>query len=112
VRIRYEDFVSDPRITLGRIGECCGLNLNSVADDVLAGRSIPVGHTIAGNRLRMAGSVRLKPDWEWLEKLSAADRSLCWRIAGSLLKHYGYERDGCPPTATRREFNSLERKAG
>jgi hypothetical protein len=112
VRIRYEDFVSEPRLALGRIGACCGLEFGPVADDVLAGRPIPVGHTIAGNRLRMAGSVRLRPDWEWLEKLPAADRSLCWRLAGPLLKHYGYERDARPPAATAPKFPSLERKAG
>lgn len=110
--IRYEDFVADPRSTLDRIGACCGLDLRTVAADVLGGRPLPVGHTIAGNRLRMAGSVRLQPDWEWMEKLPAVDRSTCWRLAGRMLRYYGYEHHACPPQQIAQDHSCLERRAG
>jgi len=54
-----------------------------------------VRHTIAGNRMRMAGRVRLRADVEWQEKMSPWDRWLCWTLAGWKLRQYGYEKD--PP---------------
>ncbi len=90
VRIRYEDFVSDPKEALGRIAQVIDVDLTDVARAAASGESMQVGHTIAGNRLRMAGSVRLQPDWQWMRKLPPRDRRICWAIAGWLLRRYGY----------------------
>jgi hypothetical protein len=49
-----------------------------------------VGHAVAGNRLRMAGAIRLKPDMEWAHKLSPRDKRIFWLLAGWLAKQYGY----------------------
>lgn len=42
--------------------------------------------------MRMKGSVTLKPDWEWRDRLPARDRAACWLCAGWLLLAFGYGR--------------------
>lgn len=92
VRMRYEDFVAEPQAQLERIGRVCGLDYSATAQALLAGESLKVEHPIAGNRMRMKGSVTLKPDWEWRERLPARDRAVCWLCAGWLLLAFGYGR--------------------
>jgi len=93
VLVRYEDFVTEPGRQLLRIGEACGLDCGSLAEALEAGESFSVGHTVAGNRLRMAGAVRLKADWDWIERLDESDRRTCWRLSGWLMKQYDYKRE-------------------
>ncbi len=90
VLVRYEDFVSDPAGELIRIGDACGLDCGGLVRALESGESFSVGHTVAGNRLRMAGQVRLKPDWDWIEQLPESDRRTCWRLSGWLMKRYDY----------------------
>ena len=90
VRLRYEDFITQPEIELERIGRLVDLDFSPLAASVIAGEPMQVGHTIAGNRLRMAGSVRLQPDLEWTEKLTAGERAKCWLLSGWLMSAYGY----------------------
>jgi hypothetical protein len=97
VLIRYEDFVADPQETLSRIARLIDVDLTDVAQAAARGNSMQVGHTIAGNRLRMAGSVSLRPDWDWVRKLPPRDRRICWMMAGSLLRRYGYRRNVVGP---------------
>ena len=92
VLVRYEDFVSEPSRELLRIGEACGLDCGPLAEALEAGDSFSVGHTVAGNRLRMGGAVRLKADWDWIERLDESDRRTCWRLSGWLMKQYDYTR--------------------
>lgn len=90
IRIRYEDLVSDPAGEIRRIGQLTGLNLGEVTRKVACGAPLSVGHTVAGNRLRMSGIVRLRPDVEWVDKLSVWDRFTCWAVSGWLSRRYGY----------------------
>jgi hypothetical protein len=90
IRVRYEDLVSDPAGEMRRIGRLMGLNLDELARKAACGSPLAVGHTVAGNRLRMSGSVRLRPDVEWAEKLSTWDRFTCWAVSGWLWWVYGY----------------------
>lgn len=90
IRLRYEDFISQPAIELQRIGNLAGVNLETLAEGIVDGLPMKTGHTIAGNRLRMAGAVRLRPDVEWVEKLTWREQALCWSLAGWLMKAYGY----------------------
>tara|TARA_B100000029_G_scaffold339371_1_gene331583 strand:+ start:692 stop:1648 length:957 start_codon:yes stop_codon:yes gene_type:complete len=92
VLVRYEDFVQDPASELVRIGDACGLDCEPLAASLQAGDAFDVGHTVAGNRLRMAGAVRLKADYDWIEKLPHADRQTCWRLSGWLMRQYDYTR--------------------
>lgn len=91
-RIRYEDCVMQPERSLAEIGGLMDLDLSGLAADLLAGQPMSVGHTIAGNGMRMGGSIRLRPDTEWIEKMSRRDRWACWSVSGWLMKQYGYSR--------------------
>lgn len=91
-RLRYEDFVTDPATTLEAIGELAGLDYSAVAAALARGDAMPVGHTVAGNRVRMSGSVRLRLDEAWREGLGVEERKRFERVAGWLLRRYGYAR--------------------
>jgi hypothetical protein len=90
VRVRYEDLVTEPGETLSRIGECIGEDLSGVAADLAAGRPLPRGHAIAGNRMRMQREVRLTPDLAWRDGLGRRDRIVSRLIAGRVAARYGY----------------------
>jgi len=91
IRIRYEDFISQPKETLSCIDALLDCNLNELAKAIESEASFPVGHTIAGNRLRMAGTVRLRHDMEWLQEMPVKDRILFGAVAGWLMMQYGYK---------------------
>jgi len=80
--VRYEELTADPRRTLGRIGDLIGCELRELADKVEQDQALSVGHTIAGNRMRMAGQARLRPDEEWRYKMGAMDKWLIGSLAG------------------------------
>ncbi|WP_066632839.1 sulfotransferase [Desulfolucanica intricata] len=90
--IRYEDFVQQPVKTLNRIGDMLSISLDSVADNLVCGREVTVGHTIAGNRVRMSGAITLRPDYEWKELLPGKDRKIFWLLAGTVARRYGYDK--------------------
>lgn len=90
LRMRYEDFVAEPQVQLERLSQVCGLDYSATAKTLLAGEPLKVEHPIAGNRMRMKGSVTLKPDWEWRDRLPVRDRAVCWLCAGWLLLLFGY----------------------
>jgi hypothetical protein len=90
LRIRYEDYVSEPGRILSKVGGLIGSDFTGLIELVEKGQPLEVGHNIAGNRLRMAGKVKLKSDVEWQEKLPLFDRAFVWFFAGWLLARYGY----------------------
>ncbi len=92
-RVRYEDYVTRPMDALDRIGKVAGLDFSAVGARLAAGTPLEIGHTIAGNRMRMAAEIRLRPDTEWIDKLSPWDRRVCWSLARTQLKRYGYDRE-------------------
>ena len=91
MRLRYEDFVADPRAALGRIGSLIGLDLAGVAEAASSGEPLLAGHNIGGNRTKKSGYVTLRPDaQEWRETLSPAEQRLSWVLMGWLMRRYGY----------------------
>lgn len=93
-RLHYEALVTDPESALGSLGPLMGMDLGELGRRVAAGEAVPVGHTIAGNRLRMSDSVRLRADFSWREQLPAGPRRLFTLLAGWLLWRYGYVPGG------------------
>jgi hypothetical protein len=91
--LRYEDLVHRPEESLLRLQSCLALDLRDVIVRVENGQSLPVGHQIAGNRVRMHGAVRLRGDSEWTHAMPARDRDACWRLAGWHARRYGYSRE-------------------
>jgi Sulfotransferase family len=91
--MRYEDLVHQPARELERIGSLIDADMTDLTHRILDGADLGVGHTVAGNRVRMGGAVRLRPDTEWQSRLPAGDRATFWRLAGWLAKCYGYSKD-------------------
>jgi hypothetical protein len=93
-RLRYEDFVSNPKVylaeTLVRVG------FDDEVDrlhDVISGRQIypSIDHTVSGNPGRFrTGSIELQPDEEWKVNMRGADKNIVTALTAPLLLKYGY----------------------
>lgn len=92
LRVLYEDVVGSPGETLDGIGRLADLDMTPVKEALARDEAFGFGHTAAGNRVRMAGSLRLRPDLAWTENLPEAERRLTWRICGLLMRRYGYRK--------------------
>ena len=90
LRVRYEDFVANPRASLESILELMGVS----AELPLAGERevrLGVSHTVSGNPNRFeTGPVELRPDREWKDKMNPRDKLLVTALTFPLLKRYGY----------------------
>jgi hypothetical protein len=91
LRVRYEDFVADPRESFQKILRLVGF---ADAEAPLVGErevKLGVSHTVSGNPNRFeTGAVELRPDHEWISKMNPRDRALVTALTLPLLKHYGY----------------------
>ncbi len=90
LRLRYEDFCSEPATSLDRILTMVGQDGRppfEAADTV----SLTPNHIVAGNPSRFTvGSVKISVDEEWRRAMSRRDQ---WLVAGGtfpLLRRYGY----------------------
>jgi hypothetical protein len=93
MRLRYEDFVADPKGALERIGSLIQLDLTDVADAASSGQPMQAGHNVGGNKTKKSGIITLRPDaQEWRTALSPAEKRLSWIFIGWLLRRYGYKR--------------------
>jgi hypothetical protein len=93
MRLRYEDFVADPKTALERIGSLIELDLTDVAEAASSGKPMQAGHNIGGNKTKKSGSITLRPDAkEWKSALSLTEQRLSWVLMGWLMRRYGYER--------------------
>lgn len=90
IRLRYEDLVTQPEASLEQIGVGLGLDFSGVIEKIAHGEELDPGHTVAGNRLRMATQITLKPDTDWKQSLSPQDRKSFQLLCGWLQKRYGY----------------------
>ena len=91
LRLRYEDFISDPRSSFEAMLKLVG---EQGADLPLVGeREVKLGisHTVSGNPNRFdTGAVELKQDRAWTEKMSPRDQKLVTALTVPLLKRYHY----------------------
>jgi hypothetical protein len=93
MRLRYEDFVADPKSALEKIGTLIELDLTDVADAASSGKPMHAGHNIGGNRTKKSGTITLRPNAEeWRTALSPTEQRLSWISMGWLMRRYGYER--------------------
>jgi len=93
MRLRYEDFVADPKGALERIGSLLELDLTDVADAASSGKPMQAGHNVGGNRTKKSGLITLRPDaQEWRTALSPTEQRLSWMLMGWLMRRYGYKR--------------------
>lgn len=89
--LRYEDYLESLETALEPLVDFAGPGVVEAARRAVAGEELPLGHTIAGNRLRMNGAIRLQADHEWREKLNTRDRRRFERVGAPLLRRFGYE---------------------
>ncbi len=92
-RIRYEQFLADPRGELSRLGEFAGrqptaADLSFLQPDYA---DLRVGHSAAGNPMRFTvGRLPLRRDDAWVGGLPQSQRRLVGAVCGPLLRAYGY----------------------
>jgi hypothetical protein len=91
LRLRYEDFISDPRSSFEEI---LGLMDEEDAELPLVGeREVKLGisHTVSGNPNRFdTGAIELRQDREWQRKMGPRDKTLVTALTLPLLKRYRY----------------------
>lgn len=90
VLVRYEDLVQNPQCAVRKIFSLLGKDATPVCEMLSRDAELTIGHTIAGNALRMLKHVRFRPDKEWEEALPSRDRLAIALTAGWLMKRYGY----------------------
>ncbi len=94
--VQYEDLITDPRSTLGRIIGFAGVELGDLeflgGDDTSITVNLEPTHSVAGNPSRFKhGEIALRLDEAWQEKLEPKMRNLVTAIAFPLLRRYGYK---------------------
>jgi hypothetical protein len=91
MRLRYEDFVAEPRLAVEGILDMLGERPDRLPFLDEHEVELGVGHTVAGNPNRFRnGPVRLRPDEEWTYRMRTRDRKLVTLMTLPLLVRYGY----------------------
>lgn len=93
LRVRYEEFVADPRGVLGAVAEFAGAPVDegglAFATDTDVG--LTAQHTVSGNPVRFStGRVALRRDEAWRTELPARQQRAVSLLASPLLLRYGY----------------------
>jgi hypothetical protein len=92
-RLRYEEFLANPRTELLKIGDFAGLRLTSGDLSFLGPgyADLKVGHSAAGNPMRFTvGRLPLRHDDAWKHSLPRNQRRLVGAVCGPMLRAYGY----------------------
>lgn len=92
-RIRYEEFLTDPRAALISLADFAGVKVAPADLDFLRPEhaDLSVGHSAAGNPMRFAvGRLPLRRDDDWVRALPRTQRRLVGAVCGPMLRAYGY----------------------
>jgi hypothetical protein len=91
LRLRYEDFVVEPRRAVGEILDMLDEDAGQLPFVGERDVELGAGHTVAGNPNRFCkGLVRLRRDDEWVSRMKSRDRTLVTLLTLPLLARYGY----------------------
>ena len=90
MRLRYEDFVSNPADVMRKIGTFVELDFGETGERLQRGEAVRPGHQIAGNRLRMNASISLARDESWRSMMPLGQQAVFRRLGGWMLRRYGY----------------------
>jgi hypothetical protein len=91
MRLRYEDFVGDPKRSIEAIVDMVGEEMSSLpfVDETTV--RLSGNHTISGNPSRFStGDMPVRADDDWIRKQSLRDRMIATSLAAPLLHRYGY----------------------
>jgi hypothetical protein len=108
-RIRYEQFLADPRAALRALGEFAGLTVTDGDLEFLGTdhAELAPGHSAAGNPMRFTvGRVPLRRDDAWVRALPGPQRRLVGTVCAPLLRAYGYPLRPAAATGPRSTVNS------
>jgi hypothetical protein len=99
-RIRYEEFLTDPRSALLRLADFAGITPGP--DDLAFLRpghaDLKVGHSAAGNPMRFTvGRLALRRDDAWVRALPGNQRRLVGAVCAPMLRAYGYPLNPANP---------------
>jgi hypothetical protein len=88
IRVRYEDFVTDPSATIARVLALVGEEAGELPDGV----STPLlpHHQVSGSRHRMQKQLFIETDEAWRSSMSPAKKLLVALLCAPLLWRYGY----------------------
>jgi hypothetical protein len=109
LRLRYEDFVRRPQQGVRRVLALVGEDPAELPFVSEAAVLLEPTHSVSGNPNRFAtGTVPVRADDEWVERMRPADRLLVTALTWPLLLHYRYAlrpaalRRGAPEARTAR----------
>ena len=93
LRLRYEQFLADPRAALRELAAYAEISITE--DDLRflgpAHADLSVGHSAAGNPMRFTvGRLPLSRDDAWVEALPPGQRRLVGVVCAPMLRSYGY----------------------
>jgi hypothetical protein len=88
--VRYEDLTARTDAVLGEISELADVDFSQLTAAIRNDEQFSVAHLFSGNRLRMAGAIRLQADVEWQQEMPEPDQQITAMTAHWSLKHYGY----------------------
>lgn len=93
LRIRYEQFLTDPRAAMRELAEYAGVPADA-ADLAFLGdgyADLRVGHSAAGNPMRFSvGRLPMRRDDDWMRALPSGQRRLVGAVCAPMLRAYGY----------------------
>lgn len=87
IRVRYEDFVEDPRGTIGRIVALVGERPHNAAANL---GSFEPQHQVAGSRHRMQKSIVMRGDDKWKREMPGWKQWIFTALCAPLLRRYDY----------------------
>jgi hypothetical protein len=89
--VRYEDLIGNTQHVFSELGDLISLNLSSLATSFVVGETFGGNHVQAGNRLRMQKDIKLRNEERWQDNMPIRKQVIPWRLAGWLMKRYGYQ---------------------
>lgn len=95
LRLRYEDFVAEPRARVAQLADFAGLTVGDSAAGFTDASTVVLtpSHTVAGNPVRFRnGPLTLARDDAWRQQLPRRRRTLVTLLTFPLLARYGYLR--------------------
>ncbi|WP_170165734.1 sulfotransferase [Terracoccus luteus] len=91
LRVRYEDFVADPRGVMQTIAEWAGLPADDLPFETPTSVRMAPTHSVAGNPSRHSrGAVEIRSDDEWTRAMPTRDRRLVTAMTAAVLLGFGY----------------------
>lgn len=90
VRLRYEDFSTDPSTELLRVGAAFDVDLDGPAELARRGAVFGFAHIASGNVVRQRSSRPITMDREWEAAAPRWLRRMVWMVCGPLARRYGY----------------------